>query len=86
MVVDTAPVESSPVYEKVVMGFIFFALIAIVPLKPAVGVYVSEVPFAFGLNVSVLLAAVLLAAVCAVPIATVTVPPPVLPVIPAEIW
>jgi hypothetical protein len=38
MVVDTAPVESSPVYEKVVMGLIFFALIAIVPLKAAVGV------------------------------------------------
>jgi hypothetical protein len=86
MVVDTVPVESFPVYEKVVMGLIFFALIAIVPLKAAVGVYVSEVPFACGLNVNMLLAAAVLVVVCAVPIATVTVPPPVLPVIPAEIW
>jgi hypothetical protein len=38
MVVDTAPVESSPVYEKVVMGLIFFALTFIVPTKAAVGV------------------------------------------------
>jgi hypothetical protein len=38
MVVDTAPVESFPVYENVVIGEISFALTFIVPTKAAVGV------------------------------------------------
>jgi hypothetical protein len=38
MVVDTVPVESSPVYEKVVIGEMSFALMFSVPTKSAVGV------------------------------------------------
>jgi hypothetical protein len=58
------------------IGVIALAEILRVPTKAAVGVYVSDVPFAFGPNVSVEDAAEEVAAVCAVPMATVTVPPP----------
>jgi hypothetical protein len=56
MVVDTAPVESFPVYEKVVIGEMSFALMFIVPTKAAVGVYVNDVALALGPVVSVELA------------------------------
>jgi hypothetical protein len=62
------------------IGVISFALTLIVPTKAAVGVYVSEVPLAFGPNVNVEDAALVVAAVCKVPMATVTVPPPIVEV------
>jgi hypothetical protein len=62
------------------IGEICLAEILSVPTNAAVGVYVRDVPLAFGPNVRVELAAELVAAVCAVPIATVTVPPPIVEV------
>ena len=57
-----------------------FALILIVPTKAAVGVYVSDVPLAFGPKVNVDDAVLADVPGCWVPIATVIVPPPVVDV------
>jgi hypothetical protein len=74
------------VYEKVVIGEMSFALIAIVPLNGAVGVYVSDAAFASGPVVSVEVAVAADVVGWAVPIATVTVPRPVFPVMPVTSW
>ena len=79
-----APVESFSVRAKVEIGVMAFALILIVPTKAAVGVYVSDVPLAFGPQIKVDDAALVDVPDCwaapAEPIATVIVPPPMVEV------
>jgi len=69
-------VESVVSIRVTEIGVINFADTPTVPTKAAVGVKVSDVPSDLGPKVNVKDAAEEVVAVCAVPIATATVPPP----------